>query len=722
MRLSNVLFAGLLLVAGTATNSEAYLSFYGYRGSIPRGDSIVRYFQTKIGYAQLETSEISITPRGGYLDITEDAWISSSLTSLNRSGLTDDYLFKGSLPIPRNAVVTGLHTWKGDTLYRAVLRKTRYNYDASYPDSLALQRALDTRIAFLEQHTEDHYELALARVSLGERKHVRIRYLLANAEGGMGHYAVPVLFHPSRGKEPQYVKLSFRADSAKLTYFLNSESGPILLADNSTRMVPYQRSYSFRYADSVTATLHTTSFATGPWAGTYMQLNATLTDSVLAGLSKPIQTVFVWRWNAPQDFVVYDNQMKGLSDYAYTVINQAESIEGTLRRLSARGYECGLLHSIEGKNKLAFKTSGLSDSSAVRAVEYLNTFNEHYLYERYVEKADALPSWVPREAAERTDIQKARDELIELVETATSMMPHSKIDHRHIIISTVGSIPYYHRKNLDEEIDSLVEGYTIAANSAAWRGVGISQSMPSLSIQKLVSWHGYYFPPFAPVSVQIRLGNQSQPYYFPLSAAEGTTFSMSARTSRGWDTTFQWIGYDPDGEITAVHETKPLLFEAESDSGLAKVWAGDESHLAEKEEVYPGGTYGVVTKATFLGAGTEDLRNEDWESVPYLADDEIMAPRTALKDRRAAVKEGINVTWHSGTLRIRGNPDLRTLKIFDHRGRLVLSVSLERFRRGATFRIPLRSILGVSAQSILIVVVEGGGARARFTLTPGGIS
>lgn len=717
-----MLFAGLLLAAGAGTNSQAYLSFYGYRGSIPRGDSIVRFFQTNIGYAQLETSEISITPRGGYLDITEDAWISSSVTSLNRSDLTDDYLFKGSLPVPRNAVVTGLHTWKGDTLYRAVLRKTNYNYDASYPDSLALQRALDTRIALLQQHTEDHYELTLARVSLGERKHVRVRYLLANAGGGMGHYNVPVLFHPSRGEQPQYVKLGFRADSAKLTYFLDSESGPILLADNSTRMVPYQRIYSFRYADSVTATLHTTSFADGPWAGTYMQLNATLTDSVLAGLSKPIETVFIWRWNAPQEFLVYDNQMKGLSDYAYTVINQAETIEGTLRKLSSRGYECGLLHSVEGRKKLAFKTSSLSDSSAGGAVEYLNTFTEQYLYERYVEEAAALPAWVPRETTGRTDIQKARDELIDLVETATSLMPGSRVDHRHIIISSVGRVPNFHRTDLDEEIDSLVDGYTIAANSTEWRGVHVSRSMPSVWVQKLVSWHGYFFPAFAPVSVQIRLANRSQPYYFPLSAAEGTTFSMSARTSRGWDTTFQWIGYDPDGEITAVHETKPVLFEAESDSGLAKLWAGDESHLAEKEEVYPGGTYGVVTKATFLRAGTDDLRNEDWESVPYLADDEIMAPRTSLMDRRVALKEGVTVTWHSGTLRIRGNPDLRTLKIFDHRGRLVMSVSLERFRRGATFRIPLRSILGASAPSILVVVVEGGGVRARFTLTPGGVS
>jgi hypothetical protein len=43
---------------------------------------------------------------------------------------------------------------------------------------------------------------------------------------------------------------------------------------------------------------------------------------------------------------------------------------------------------------------------------------------------------------------------------------------------------------------------------------------------------------------------------------------------------------------------------------MVKLWANDESHLTDKEEIYPAGTFGIVNKAAFLQA-TIDNKSDD---------------------------------------------------------------------------------------------------------------
>jgi len=103
-------------------NAHALLDYYGYRHTAAYTyvdtdsgrfvhDSTVYFTQQKLGTMQLNISEISITRQGSYLDITEDAWISPNVTILNLPDLTDYYMFKGTLPVPPKAVVTGLVRW-----------------------------------------------------------------------------------------------------------------------------------------------------------------------------------------------------------------------------------------------------------------------------------------------------------------------------------------------------------------------------------------------------------------------------------------------------------------------------------------------------------------------------------------------------------------------------------------------------------------------------------
>jgi hypothetical protein len=55
-------------------------------------------------------------------------------------------------------------------------------------------------------------------------------------------------------------------------------------------------------------------------------------------------------------------------------------------------------------------------------------------------------------------------------------------------------------------------------------------------------------------------------------------------------------GFDEEGFKTAVVTEQPAVYHLHADSGLAKVWAGDNSHITEKDEVYPGMSAYAVAK------------------------------------------------------------------------------------------------------------------------------
>jgi hypothetical protein len=112
--------------------------------------------------------------------------LSGNVSQLDMKNMTENYMIKGTIPVPRKAAVTGLLTWKYETCYKAQLHPSKYNYDVSYLDSITLTKSLDSKVALLQQHSETLYEATFSHVALGERKHVRIRYLLPNTGSGNG--------------------------------------------------------------------------------------------------------------------------------------------------------------------------------------------------------------------------------------------------------------------------------------------------------------------------------------------------------------------------------------------------------------------------------------------------------------------------------------------------------------------------------------------------------
>ncbi len=722
-----------LIPALTVGLVNAEVDFYGYQKSVqiqyvhgPEGyyyDTATTYVQKRLGPVQLEISEISVTPKGSYLDVVEDAWISGSVTALNMNDMTDDFIIKGTIPIPYKAAVTGLLTWKYETCYKSELQPSRYNFDKSYSDSVSLAQALDSKVALLQQQSETVYEATFSHLEMGERKHVRIRYLLPNTGSGIGVYTIPVLFHSSASKAPRFTQLTVQADAASLAFNVVTPNGETPIRDAATISMVYKPTIVLKYASDAFSSMGTTSFPEGPFAGYYAILNTEVNDSLLGKLSRPIQTVFIWRWNSPTPFIDYANQMKGLSGLAYQTIDQAAQMKAAIQTLRKRGYRCGFVHLIEGENVPAFQTREINDSSAVAAMNYLSQFDEQYLFSKYSDQPDPTPSWLPLQVAEESFIDRTRNDFVVQVASARRLM-NDKTCFHHIILTSVGNVPSAFPMILQDTLTALLDSATIDMFSAQWRGVNIAATIPPGMNFKLVPYLGYKFPMFFPATVQLSVYNNDQPFLFPLDGVHPGSFAVSLRMQTPWDTVFHWAGFAVNGEKTAEYSMTPNRFQIPMDSGTVKVWAKDENHLTDKEEIYPSGTFGIVTKAAFLQATINNTSSDIVKNIPFLQDNEIHAPRTRiasfLKIRTAA--PDIKIELRQGILSIASSCGIAKIEFFDLQGRLIGTLDPSRLKTGKNhYRIPLKMLLHFKGLKMMLVRISGISQTKIFKLNLEGL-
>jgi protein required for attachment to host cells len=709
-------------VMAMALPASALVDFYGYRGAIPKNDSITRYTQTLLGYSELETSEISVTPRGTYLDITEDAWISSDVNKLNITGLTEDFLFKGTIPVPKEATVTGLQTWRGAEMYRAVLKKSVYVADASFDDSVTLQQSLDSRIALLQQHSETTFEITLARVPLGDKVHVRIRYLLRPAEGECGSYAIPVLFYTAYGSNPRYQQFTIGADDHYQSYTMSTGSGEILLNDTQTVMVPFMPVLQLKRLSTITSTMTLTEFTSGLYRGNYMMVNTGVTDSIVKRLSKPIATVFIWRWNDPQPMTTFSNQIKTLSGYAQTVIKQARVLRETINALNRLGNSCALLHSVEGKEQYAFASRAVNTATDTSATAYLASMNEMELYEQYKNEPPPPPDWKVTENATTTEIEQSRTAFISTLTKARDLLDnYNGAEFNHIVVITTPSPYGDFRKDLSESVAEILDSITIDVNGAVWEGVEMSSINANGALYR---WNDFRFPVFNPATIQLTVTNAQQPYSFPLKVTDwNNALTFTARTDAAWDTVLQWEGFDAEGVSTRTITEQPTAFRFHADSGLAKLWAGDGDHIAESEAVYPGGTFGILTKSTFLQATTADMAEDVSSTVPFLNDDEIYAPReVAVKNSHSTQSSRLSLRMTSGILYISNPGSFTMLSVFDLQGRLIATIDLQRYRQsGGNCVLPLLRLLKRNGLRMFVIRLSGKGTSRMFNIINGSV-
>lgn len=699
--------------------THALVDFYGYSTYRSEEDSLDRYHLEELGCSELEISEITVIPRGAYLDVAEDAWISSDVARFNIEGLTEDYLFKGTIPVPREAAITGVQTWRGERMYRAMLRQARYSSDVHFEDSVSLQQSLDSRVALLQQHSETVFEITLARVALGERTHVRIRYLLKPSAAQAGQFTIPVLFHTIYGRHPQYIRFTIEADDNRQMFTLSGSDGSMyLLDDTGTTMVPYAQALALKHEIAASSYMNITEFTAGNYSGNYCMVNADVSGSVISALTRPVSTVFIWRWNGTPNMISVSNQVKTLSNEALTIVEQAERMKSAVIELHNKGNRCALIHSVEGANTRPFATEEMDSGACADVISYLEGVNGASLYEKYRNASSTgEPGWVVSED-DKTNIQRARDDFLAAISSAQELLRGGQ-GYKHIVLVTAGGVSKLNPEDLHESVSLSEEGITIAYQSAIWRGVNMEAT---LNVDCLSIWNGFYFPPFTPVTIGLTLNNNEQPFIFPLKKESwDIPVTFTGRTAAAWDTVLTWTGFDSDGKPFRSVTENPALYRHRLDSSLAKLWAADGDHMTDREENFPGGTFGILTKSTYLQATVDNVAEDVSETVPFLSDEEIYAYKSLPARNRARSESNCaHPRLINGNLHIPASGGYTELRVFDLQGRLLLRLDLRVLGNCAQERIvSLEKLLGRRRLHLLVLRLSGSKGHETFHLMNG---
>lgn len=715
-----VIAIGLLWGSQTV---DAELGFFSYERYTYR-DS-VQYRLRQIGSVQLETSEITVVPRGAYLDITEDAWVSGNLYSTRYGNLTFDYLLKGGLPVPAKAVVTGLQVWHDDQLFQASLYPAQYNYLERFADTTEIRASLRDKLALLQKLGPQSYDAVFANLALGQRRHIRIRYLLPNDGSGSACYQIPVLFH-TRGGTPTYTRFKFLADKDMHRYTLATTLGTVVLVDSTAYLTPYRSSYSVVLADKIGASLHSTAIGSGDWAGYYLGVNTELSRSVIGRLSHQMESMFIWRWNAPVDFVERDGDLKTLSGAGLNAVNQARSLIETMDSLTSRGHRVGLIHTIEGEDSTMFGMSGGGSKSYARLREYLSKFTEQYLYTLGQSGAWDRPDWAVSETPSSTKLEEGQREFVAYLKSAVSTFSADTAVLKHVVIVSLGSAPTSSIALQKQTVQDALGDATICAVSVKWRGVNFAESVPRVFEQGLQSFGGYWFPAFEPAVIKMEIRSGTQRYAFPFSVRSPSPLAVTAKASAPWSDTLTWTGYTPEGLIVGSASTIPRLYAVASDSGLVKIWAADESHVCEHQEEYLPGTYGFLSKDAYLKAGLDDRPGDPGlTAVPFLTFDGIYVPTPVAHPLAARVDtKAVTVSLRHGMLTLGGLPfeSVCRVQVLDMRGRLLMTLDPDQqWLFGGVLRMEIGSRLRGMGNQNLIVCIVLGTTKVQKTVFWGGV-
>ena len=721
-----------LLTLAAALPAAAALDFHTYAIN-SRIEKVVKdgkaedvkttsYDLTRLGSSTLEASSLTITSHGSYLSVVEEATLSGNLESRPHD-ITKDFLLQGGLPIPPTAAVHALSVWHGDSLFAASLRKMVYSLDDRFLDTAALKQELDARVAFLQRLSDQEFEAAFTRLSLGEPVRVRIAYDLPMPGGPSAAVTVPVIFHPS-GTPPRQAQITFfEAASGLPALQWMSESGRVTMEDKGTHTLVYRPSYVFRRDETkgAVASLQATGISAGRMRGEYLLFKGGLDDSLMNVLSRPMEVSFLWRWSPPFAFVGVENGLKTLSPLGRLAAAEARAMKRVIAAMGPRGHRFGLLHSIAGKEEVLFVPAAEGSDGQKRLLAYLDSFSEDRLFAEYKDYKFARPDWAATAWKDSGEVIGSRSEFLAALGSIRKGMGEGPGTLRHIEMLGLGGA---HASLLDlnepKEIEAVIDSVTMSHVFGAWLGVDLAASLRTKSNETLRPMEvdadlGFgpltlWLPVFQPSSVEYRAftATRSHAVVIPFSAASERQALIKAATP--FSDSLQLQGIDALGRKTRIHSLRPRALRVPEDTGMVRLWAADPDRIAETGETDLGMRYGILTKGSYLAAGIMD---------GVLKPDGVV---TSALPKAIRVTGGAVFRLEGGMLRLEGLARTRTavrVEIFDIGGRKLGMLELEAFRSGDGYAVPLDRLARFGRKR-LVLVLRGAGAAKPFTLFLGG--
>jgi hypothetical protein len=235
------------------------------------------------GQVRLERNTITVTVYPDYLDVEEEAVI-STLGNITNSGDPNSLEIYGPFTLTQGSAIVGMLLWNGDVILKAKL-KPRIVADQQYEDVVDRNIVPPVRPrdpALIEYMGNDTYQMKIYPVRLGNSRKIRLRYHVPCTVGpdGVKMNLRPV-FGANINNTVDNVVLKLLGDDSRTKYKLNMNGMTwnvdlpfILFGSPKQQIVISER-------QEVPAIASYTEFFSGRYKGTYLNLYAGVPDEIM---------------------------------------------------------------------------------------------------------------------------------------------------------------------------------------------------------------------------------------------------------------------------------------------------------------------------------------------------------------------------------------------------------------------------------------------------------
>lgn len=703
-------FLALAAVAALASPSSALLSAQSLDGWT--------------GRANLVDSRLTIHVGPQWIDVEEEAEV---LVVPNWSGSNMRWIVEGTFEVPKGTAITGCMLWNGDTLLMGKLRG-KQEANAIF-DSLVPPRnpAWARDPLLVEQLSETTYGLKLFPFEPNGTRRFRLRYLVPRPAGSTEVSVKPLMSSNLNGTIPSSFRLRLRGSEPNLRIVQNGAVWPVDLPSSEKVVLSNASDVRLRWitgGSSEAGNALRGSQPSGGWAGDYVLYSGKVPDSILAKVNLRSETVVLWSWIQPRNFLTscydyYSGTASCVTSQGYEAIGQATRIRSVGQSLVGSGNRVGMVVDEGLDDSLKVFAMGDSSSSSWRSMNsWLGGVNGEYLKARIPTSGSA--GGVPTNLS----VSRSRSRFqVDLRRVATLYSADSGIV-RHLLVVTAGVSA---SSATLEEVDAsiLPKGVSVSTTNfgprsytynydgtgyysygdhpkATWPGVdlvGLERSRPGTSSTEVRD--GLRLPKVRTrLPVRISIGSASgrigRNAILEKNAAGQFVAGLNAH-GNSLSNSLTWAVYGDSGETLASWEHTPLWKDLGSDSVFPRLWAKTDlplSPLFEDRDLGP--IFGVVdfhhsllaTPSDTVGALRQAALRDS--GVPFLTYAEIFPrqgfgeegelgnggeedPDITLAAQRGG-SQGLKLSWLSARriLRVQlAGLNAQALEIRDLRGRVL---------------------------------------------------
>lgn len=654
----------------------------------------------------LRSVSILIQPHGSYLDITEKATIMPMQTDLNS---IIDYWVEGSILIPKKStIVQVIFSDSAESYSSRILPVYKENHpvDTSLGEPLVVVTSKRTMDDIFESDDNfDSYNMKINRIEMGKLYKISIRYLVPNTGNAMPIYALRILCHNDYNRTG-FIEFKYKSTDIERAYSLCLGNDNFQLENDQSLQIRYQQNYKIMATDKFETSHHVTSFENGDYKGKYLLLNTTVPDSVITLLSKPIELIFLWRWNKPSSFVKkYSNESSAwLTSYGQQATIQAAAINVMVKDVAATGNQIGMVHSIQYRKPDVFPLCKKNSAAFTVLNSYLSQIDADYIINSGYYEEITAPTGDTMFDSSRAEFMKSMTIVKGLYSNGAGIM-------KHLIIVTCGPI----RNSTDiitmEELDPLLNGISVYSENAYWKDVSFANVEGSALSRDLTQMNGFYVPEFRPSSLILEVTNSAKRYSFPMSINQ-KAFTIIAKSEGDWNQKMVWYGYDRNGEVFDTASSMAAIYDSKMDTGLVKLWAANKERLSEKLETGIAAQYGVISEDYSMRVYDSNKGNDS--VMGYATTHDYYSPDQPLPVKNDLFKNVRFIcTLKNRILKIAlpGNEEIKRIKIYSLTGTLIAEVNPALFKTASEYLIPLKAIFTSKISSMVVITVEGKSSR-----------